>query len=119
MTTGASSSSGPVLEPHAFPSLDGSLQAPSVTGVFGGAWLSRRAESSEQQTAMLLGAPGPGPSPAAAEGFPSLISSQPEMGPGRLGVWGGGPAAHAAAEEATEPAAPVTRKTKRGTLLLF
>jgi hypothetical protein len=105
---------GPVLEPHAFPSLDGSLQAPSVTGVFGGAWLSRRADLSEQGAILPSG-----PSPAAAEWFPSLTSSQPEAGTGRLGVWGGGPAAHAAAMEPAEPPAPVTRKTKRGTLLLF
>ena len=106
-----------ILESQAFPSLDGSERL-SVGAVFGGAWLSRpRRGDLEQATAR--GDVG-GRSDGAEEAFPVLREVGRDVAAqGPIGVWGGDGGGRTQAGSEPREAAPATRKTKRGTLLLF
>jgi hypothetical protein len=113
----AMGASAAVLEPEAFPSLDGS-EGSSASSVFGGAWLSRPRRP-EPEPAGLRSDSGPAAaSYDAEEAFPVLREAGRDPAAyGPTGAWGG---ERAQVEPAAPPAAaPATRKTKRGTQLLF
>ena len=114
---GAACADDTVLEPQSFPSLAGADRA--SVGVFGGAWLSRprRTDSEPGDAGAGAAASGSGTAQDEAEAFPALLESV--VAPGPQGGWGGGEASRTGPVEPTEPAAQRTRKTKRGTLLLF